>query len=321
MNIGLLTGNIDMLIALSAAVAVVAAIFVVFWPYFVRDHLTERMAQVISENERIRVRERNRLNAQTKQISLRTEPKRLYKLIVDRLNLTGTEDSEMVKMLRMAGYRGDGPITAYLAMRQVAPLGMIVLAALYVFVILHLDYPLFAKLAIVMAAAGLGYYAPPLYVKNKTTNRQSSIRRSWPDALDLLLICVESGMGIEGALRKVSAEIGSQSVALAEELALTTAELSYLQDRRKAYENLAARTGLDSVKGVVTSLIQSEKYGTALSQSLRVQAQENRDRRMNEAEKKAAALPPKLTVPMIVFFLPVLFAVIITPAVIQMMRV
>ena len=103
--------------------------------------------------------------------------------------------------------------------------------------------------------------------------------------------------------------------------ALATAELSYLQDRRKAYENLADRTGLDGVKGVVTSLIQSEKYGTALSQSLRVQAQENRDMRMNEAEKKAAALPPKLTVPMIVFFLPVLFAVIITPAVIQMMKV
>jgi tight adherence protein C len=321
MNIDLLTGNSDMLIALSAAVAVIAAIFVVSWPYLVRDHLTERMVQVTNESERIRVRERSRLNAQNKQISLRSEPKRLYKLIVDRLNLAGTEDSETVKMLRMAGYRGEGPITAYLAMRQLAPLGMTVLAALYVFVILHLDYPLFVKLAIVLVAAGLGYYAPPLYLKNKITKRQTSIRRSWPDALDLLLICVESGMGIEGALRKVSAEIGSQSVELAEELGLTTAELSYLQDRRKAYENLAERTGLDGVKGVVTSLIQSEKYGTALSQSLRVQAQENRDMRMSEAEKKAAALPPKLTVPMIVFFLPVLFAVIITPAVIQIMKV
>ena len=178
------------------------------------------MVQVTNESERIRVRERNRLNAQSKQISLRTEPKRLYKLIVDRLNLAGTEDSETVKMLRMAGYRGEGPITAYLAIRQLAPLGMFVLAALYVFVILHLDYPLFVKLAIVMAAAGLGYYAPSIYLKNKIAKRQTSIRRSWPDALDLLLICVESGMGIEGALRKVSGEIGSQSVELAEELAL-----------------------------------------------------------------------------------------------------
>ncbi|ANY82581.1 type II secretion system protein (plasmid) [Microvirga ossetica] len=317
----LLAANLDMLIALSAAVAVVAAVLVVAWPYFVRDHLTERMVQVTNENERIRVRERNRLNAQSKQISLRTEPKRLYKLIVDRLNLAGTENGETVKMLRMAGYRGEGPITAYLAIRQLAPVGMLVLAALYVFVILRLDYPFFVKLSIVMAAAGLGYYAPAIYLKNKISKRQFSIRRSWPDALDLLLICVESGMGIEGALRKVSGEIGSQSVELAEEFALATAELSYLQDRRKAYENLADRTGLDGVKGVVTSLIQSEKYGTALSQSLRVQAQENRDMRMNEAEKKAAALPPKLTVPMIIFFLPVLFAVIITPAVIQVMKV
>jgi tight adherence protein C len=316
----LLAANLDMLIALSAAVAAVAAVFVVAWPYFVRDHLTERMVQVTNESERIRVRERNRLNAQSKQISLRTEPKRLYKLVVDRLNLAGTQDGETVKMLRMAGYRGEGPITAYLAIRQLAPVGMLVLAALYVFVILHLDYPLFVKLLIVIAAAGLGYYAPAIYLKNRIAKRQSSIRRSWPDALDLLLICVESGMGIEGALRKVSGEIGSQSVELAEEFALATAELSYLQDRRKAYENLADRTGLDGVKGVVTSLIQSEKYGTALSQSLRVQAQENRDMRMNEAEKKAAALPPKLTVPMIIFFLPVLFAVIITPAVIQMMK-
>ncbi|NIX78380.1 type II secretion system F family protein [Microvirga terricola] len=320
MDIALVTANADMLIALSAAIAVIAAVLVVSWPYFVRDHLTDRMAQVTSESERIRVRERSRLNGKERQISLRSEPKRIYKLVVDHLSLSATEDSETVKMLRMAGYRGEGPIVTYLAVRQLAPVGMAILMVLYVFIILHLEYPLFVKLAIVMAGAGLGYYAPPLYVKNKITKRQISIRRSWPDALDLLLISVESGMGIEGALRKVSAEIGSQSVELAEELGLTTAELSYLQDRRKAYENLAERTGLDGVKGVVTSLIQAEKYGTALGQALRVQAQENRDMRMSEAEKKAAALPPKLTVPMIVFFLPVLFAVILTPAIIQIMK-
>ncbi len=124
-------------------------------------------------------------------------------------------------------------------------------------------------------------------------------------------------MGIEGAFRKVSEEIGTQSVPLAEELSLTTAELSYLQDRRKAYDNLGERTGLEGVRGVVTALVQAEKYGTPIGTALRVLAQENRDMRMSEAEKKAAALPPKLTVPMILFFLPVLFAVIITPAAIQ----
>jgi tight adherence protein C len=175
------------------------------------------------------------------------------------------------------------------------------------------------KLAIVMGAAWLGMRVPALFLKNLITRRQQSIRRAWPDALDLLLICVESGMSIDAAFRKVSEEIGSQSIALAEELALTTAELSYLQDRRQAYENLSKRTGMEAVKSICTALIQAERYGTPLGQALRVLAQENRDMRMSEAEKKAAALPPKLTVPMILFFLPVLFVVILGPAAIRVM--
>jgi tight adherence protein C len=161
--------------------------------------------------------------------------------------------------------------------------------------------------------------APYLFLKNRIVKRQLSITRAFPDALDLLLICVESGMSIEAAFRKVSVEIGSQSVPLAEELTLTTAELSYLQDRKMAYENLAMRTDLEGVKSVCMALQQAERYGTSLAQSLRVMAQENRDMRMSEAEKKAAALPPKLTVPMILFFLPVLFIVILGPAAIRVM--
>jgi tight adherence protein C len=134
------------------------------------------------------------------------------------------------------------------------------------------------------------------------------------------VICVEAGMSVEAAFRKVSEEIGTQSAPLAEELIVTTAELSYLQERRQAYENLGVRTGIDGVRAVMTSLIQAERYGTPVATALRVMAQENRDQRMNEAERKAAALPPKLTVPMILFFLPVLFAVIIGPAAIQVMQ-
>ena len=129
-----------------------------------------------------------------------------------------------------------------------------------------------------------------LFLKNAISKRQLSIKRAFPDALDLLLICIESGMSIEIAFRKVSIEIVTQSVALSEEFTLTTAELSYLQDRKVAYENLAKRTGLEGVKSVCLALQQSERYGTPLGQSLRVMAQENRDMRMNEAEKKAAAL-------------------------------
>jgi tight adherence protein C len=128
-------------------------------------------------------------------------------------------------------------------------------------------------------------------------------------------------MSIDASFRKVSEEIGSQSIALAEELTLTTAELSYLQDRREAFDNLSTRTDLDGVRAVCTALVQAERYGTPLAQALRVLAQEIRDMRMSEAEKKAAALPPKLTVPMILFFLPVLFIVILGPAAIRVMEI
>ncbi len=145
--------------------------------------------------------------------------------------------------------------------------------------------------------------------------------QAFPDALDLMLICVESGMSIEAAFNRVAMEVGTQSVELAEELGLTTAELSYLPDRRTAFANLATRCGHSGVKAVAAALIQSEKYGTPMGQALRVTAQENREMRMSEAEKKAAALPAKLTVPMIVFFLPALFVVILGPAVIQVMSI
>ncbi|MBL0406539.1 type II secretion system F family protein [Microvirga aerilata] len=312
----------DMILAFAAAIAVFAATLLVSWPYLVRDQLGARMARVASERERIRVRERARLMAQDRPIFLRREPKKLFKDIVARFNLAKqAEDSSLILLLRQAGYRGQGPLVTYVAARVLSPVGMLFAAAIYIFILLDLQHPIAVKLMMVLAAASFGYKLPWLFVRNRITKRQNAIRRSWPDALDLLLICVECGLGIESALRKVSEEIGLQCAELAEELSLTTAELSYLQDRRKAFENLAERTDLDGVKSVVTSLIQSEKYGTPLGQSLRVLAQENRDMRMSEAEKRAAALPPKLTVPMILFFLPVLFAVIITPAVIQVMDI
>jgi len=147
--------------------------------------------------------------------------------------------------------------------------------------------------------------------------RQTSVKQAFPDALDMLLICVQSGMSIEAAFQKVSGEVGPQSLELAEELSLTTAELSYLQDRRLAFENFGKRTGIPGIKAVATALIQAERYGTPVGTALRVMAKESREMRMADAEKKAAALPPKLTVPMIIFFLPVLFIVILGPAMIQ----
>jgi tight adherence protein C len=202
---------------------------------------------------------------------------------------------------------------------MLTPVVCFLFALFYLFVVLKLNQPPMIKLAICIAAAYLGMQLPLVLLKNKIQRRQLSIKRAFPDTLDLLLICVESGMSIEAAFRKVSDEVGTQSVPLAEELMLTTAELSYLPDRRQAYENLAKRTGLDGVKSVCMALQQTERYGTPLATMFRVMAQENRDIRMSEAEKKAAALPPKLTVPMILFFLPVLFIVILGPAAIKVM--
>jgi tight adherence protein C len=162
-------------------------------------------------------------------------------------------------------------------------------------------------------------HVPSLFLKNRIQHRQLSIKRAFPDALDLLLICVESGMSVEAGFKRVAGEMGTQSIPLAEELTLTTAELSYLQDRRQAYQNLATRTNLEGVKSVCMALQQAERYGTPMGTTLRIMAQENRDMRMAEAEKKAAGLPPKLTVPMIVFFLPVLFVVILGPAAIRVL--
>lgn len=312
--------NPQLLIAICSALSVFSAILVVSWPYFARDNLSTRLRQVASERERIRARERAKMDA-SKTTTLRSEPKKLLKDIVDRLNLTKqAEDGQTVRLLRMAGFRSKNASFAFVTLRIFLPIVFFALAIFYLFVVLNPDQPFMVKMGIALAAGFLGYYAPNIYMKNMVSKRQTELRRAWPDSLDLLLICVESGMGIETAFRKVSEEIGAQSVALAEELSLTTAELSYLQDRRKAYENLAERTGLEGVRAVVTSLIQSERYGTPLATALRVLAQENRDMRMAEAEKRAASLPPKLTVPMIVFFLPVLFAVIITPAAIQIME-
>jgi tight adherence protein C len=209
----------------------------------------------------------------------------------------------------------------YLFFRLVLPPVMAVATLMYLFLVLKTNQPTTIKIGLGIAAAYLGVHIPHFYLKNKVQKRQLSIMRAFPDALDLLLICVESGMSIEAAFRKVGDEIGSQSVPLAEEFALTTAELSYLSERRQAYENLDRRTNIDGVKSVCVALQQSERYGTPLAQSLRVMAQENRDMRMAEAEKKAAGLPPKLTVPMILFFLPVLFIVIIGPAAIRVMAI
>jgi tight adherence protein C len=303
-----------------AAVGAIATVLTLAMPLIATDTLGKRMKSVAIERDKIRQRERERL-ARGEKVTLRRSPKQYMQTVVDRFNLAKWVGQEEARaLLVQAGYRGQAPYITFLFFRLVMPAVMLLASLFYVFVVIELDQPTFVKLGLCIGATYLGMHLPMLFLKNKITRRQLSMRRAFPDALDLLLICVESGMSIEAGFKRVAEEIGSQSVPLTEELTLTTAELSYLQDRRQAYENLAKRTNLEGVKSVCMALQQAERYGTPMAQTLRVMAQENRDMRMAEAEKTAAALPPKLTVPMILFFLPVLFVVILGPAAIKVME-
>jgi tight adherence protein C len=303
-----------------AAIAASATVLTLAMPLLATDNLGRRLKTVAIEREKIRQRERDRL-ARGQKVSLRQSPKQYMKAVVERFNLAKWVGQEEARIkLVQAGYRGQAAYITFLFFRMTAPIAALLFAVFYVFVLVELNQPPLVKVGICLAATYVGLQLPSIMLKNQIARRQLQIRRAFPDALDLLLICVESGMSVEAAFRKVSQEIGNQSIALAEELTLTTAELSYLQDRRQAYENLGKRTDLEGVRAVCVSLQQAERYGTPLGQTLRVMAQENRDMRMMEAEKRAAALPPKLTVPMILFFLPVLFVVILGPAAIRVME-
>jgi tight adherence protein C len=304
-----------------AAVAAGATVITLAMPLLGGDALEKRMAAVASEREKIRQRERERL-ARGEKASLRTSPKEYMRTVVEKFKLSEWVGQEAVRAkLVEAGFRGQGPYIVFLFFRMVAPVGMLCASLIYVFLVIELDIAWTLKLGICIGATYLGINLPNLFIKNRIQRRQASINRAFPDALDLLLICVESGMSLEVAFKRVSEEIGVQSIELAEEFTLATAELSYLSDRRQSFENLAKRVPLEGVKSLCMALQQSERFGTPVATALRVIAQENRDQRMTAAEKKAAALPPQLTVPMIVFFLPVLFIVILGPAVIKVMQI
>jgi len=312
--------DLQFMLTLLVAIAAFATVAALVMPLLARDRLSARMKYVAGERERLRA-ERIASFAEP-QGRLRREPKSFMKQVVEQFNLRkALETEETLDKLKMAGFRGQAPIIAFLFFRVALPPLTFALVFFYLFFINDYGLAPLVRLGLSIGGAYLGFYLPNIFVSNLIQRRQKSIRRVFPDSLDLLLICVQAGMSIEAAMNKVASEIGPRSLELAEEFSLTTAELSYLPERRQAYENLGKRTGLPMVRAVGTSLAQAERYGTAIGQALRVLAKESRDMRMAEAEKKAAALPPKLTVPMILFFLPVLFVVILGPAAIQALAV
>ncbi len=307
-----------------AALCAAATVAALGWPLLDADRRRKRLRGAARTERDLRDRAAAARRSRDKDAvtTLRhAAPKRLYKAIVERLNLGRLmADPKTQTLIHQAGYRSPAAVIKLTAMRVIVAVGLGATFGIYSSLIVFdgKSAALHAALALIGAAAG--WHAPIIFLKNRLQKRRAEIKRNWPDAMDLLLICVESGMSIEAGFRKVAEEMAIQSLTLSEELSLTTAELTYLQDRSKAYRRLAARNDIEVVNSVVTSLIQSEKYGTPVGQALRVLSRETRDLRLAEAEKKAAALPPKLTVPMIVFFMPVLFAVIMTPAIIQIME-
>lgn len=302
-------------ITLLVAISVFGTVLTLVAPVIQGDKMRARMKAATSERQQMRANRSKELNG--KKATLREKPKGTVNQIVETLNLRKLFEAEESRIrLRAAGLRKEKHLVTFLGARLVAPIILGIIVFIYSSTVFADRITPVMRLSAMMFGAVAGFYLPNVFLKNLVAKRQQSIQASWSDALDLLLICVESGMSIEAALTRVSNEVGFQSPALAEELTLTNAELSYLGDRIKAFENLGKRTNMETVKSVTTSLIQSERYGTPLGSALRVLAQENRDLRMQIAEKKAAALPPKLTVPMVLFFLPVIFVVLLGPAII-----
>lgn len=294
----------------------IASFWIVIVPMFESDKKKKRMESVSTARENMR---QNRLDNLQNEARLRADGKGVAKNLVDRFSLEKLlEASDLKDKMAQAGLRGQKPIYIFYMARLVLPIGMLVFG-LIAFVVLNVaGWDFTQRIAGTLGLVLFGYYLPAIYIKNISNKRLASIMPVFPDALDLLLICVESGMSVELAFAKVAEEMGDSSVELAEEFSLTTAELSYLTSRRLAYENLARRNNHPGIRAVATALVQAERYGTPLGDTLRTMANENRQLRVMQAEKKAAALPAKLTVPMILFFLPVLFIVILTPAALRM---
>lgn len=291
-------------------------------PFIAKDQVQERIKLLGERREELRRQMRERFEQKKRNVrELQTGRVGLMKAVINKLNLNAMlEQPKLKQKLLQAGWRGQAPKITFTFLRLALPIAFAGAAFLLLFGSSKFEMPTLLKFAIAAAAALFGYGLPNLMVSNAAAKRRQEFLATFPDALDLMVICIESGMSLEAAMAKVSEEMAADAAILSQEFGFVAAELAYLGDRRKALENLSERTGLPAVKSFVTSLIQAEKYGTPLGVSLRVVSQENRDSRMARAEEKAASLPAKLTVPMILFFLPVIFIVILGPTIIQAMK-
>ena len=307
--------DLPTVIIIVAFIAAFASVMAVATMFMQNDQFVARRRAVAFKRDELQIQQRDAYQQRRRLQPTRSES--MMRSILKRLRLDDMlEQKDLKRRLIQAGWRsGSAPVT-FTFVRLLMPLGLAALTVFYTFSLFP-DWTTQSKFLAGGVGLGFGYLLPTIFLTNAVQKRQKILTRAFPDALDLMVICVEAGMSIEAAFNKVSEEMAESAPLMAEEMGLTAAELAFLGDRRAAYENLAERTGLATFRSLTTTLLQSEKYGTPVATGLRVIAQENRDARLSAAEKKAAALPAQLTVPMIIFFLPVLFIVIAGPAGIQ----
>ena len=303
-------------LAFIAAAAVMLAIYAAIT---VRDPMAKRVKSLNARREQLKAGIVS--SATKKRASLVRKSDSTERMRETLSSLKVLQDSQLKliqQKLAQAGIRKKELAFLVLFVRMVLPivLGLIVALMMFVFNVFP-DWSAFKKVMAFAAAIGLGYKGPELSLGNIIGKRTKAIRKGLPDALDLLVICAEAGLTVDAAFNRVARELGRAYPELGDEFALTSIELSFLHERRHAFENLAFRVDLDSVKGVVTTMIQTERYGTPLASALRVLSAEFRNERMMRAEEKAARLPAIMTVPLILFILPVLFVVILGPAACQ----
>jgi tight adherence protein C len=272
----------------------------------VRDLAAQRAALAAGETSRRR--------------RTRTAPSGLMRRVVLALNLLRTERAQQItQRLAAAGWRKQDAVISYLFAKLVLPFGFGLGALIWLRISGFSDMSDLLRAMIAMAATVFGFMLPDIWIKNAAQKRQTKIQRQLPDALDLMVTCAEAGLSLDATLRRVSEEFAAGAPEISEEFALTVVEMEFLPDRSQALLNLADRVGLPSVRSMINTLLQSAKFGTPLSQAMRVLAAEFRDERIIKAEEKAARLPALLTVPMVIFILPSLFIVLVGPAVLRIM--
>jgi tight adherence protein C len=301
---------------LLAAVAAGAVLFAIYTALTVRDPMAKRVKALNERREQLKAGITASTSKRRAKLVQRSEASDRMRSLLTSLKVLQEEQvkAAQIKMLQ-AGIRRKEWAVAVIFGRLVLP---IVIGGVMVFLVyatdMFADWSALKKYGLVAGSFLLSYKAPDLYLKNKIDKRSAAIRKGLPDALDLLVICAEAGLTVDAAFHRVARELGKAYPELGEEFSLTAIELGFLTDRRQAFENLATRVALDAVRGVVTTMIQTEKYGTPLASALRVLSAEFRNERMMRAEEKAARLPAIMTVPLILFILPVLFIVILGPA-------